>query len=54
MYGDSIKGNFGVLDQRLALQWIQGNAKAFGCDPAQVTIFGQSAGAASVLFHMTR
>ena len=41
--------NFGLRDQNLALQWVKANIKQFGGDPNQVSIFGQSAGANSVL-----
>nr|CAH7751053.1 unnamed protein product [Callosobruchus chinensis] len=49
---DASPGNYGLKDQVMALQWVQDNIENFGGNKDKVTIFGQSAGAASVHYHM--
>ncbi|XP_062497074.1 bile salt-activated lipase [Pezoporus occidentalis] len=51
--GDAnLPGNYGLKDQQMAIAWVKRNIKAFGGDPENITIFGESAGAVSVSLQM--
>lgn len=49
---EEIPGNAGMKDQVCALRWVKENIKNFGGDPNNVTIFGESSGAANAAFHL--
>lgn len=49
---NGIDGNYGLLDQVKAMQWVRDNIHFFNGDPSKVTLYGHSAGAADVGLHL--
>ncbi|MFD3701639.1 carboxylesterase/lipase family protein [Nocardia sp. NPDC058658] len=51
-HSDGLSGDYGMQDQRAALRWVRDNIAAFGGDPGNVTLFGQSGGGYATCAHL--
>ncbi|ORY07359.1 alpha/beta-hydrolase [Basidiobolus meristosporus CBS 931.73] len=49
---DKAVGNWGLMDQKLGLEWVKKNIQHFGGDPENITVYGESAGAIAIHYHM--